>query len=400
MLKKKYIDSLKPSVRPKVLECFYRNPANDEILIQDLQALIDKFGPKTYTAILHVLTHLELDCNQARKCWQDIIRHCREMSEALGREIKLRTAACDYFCSVNQTIKNPVVVELRIFEDTVKDARNDPMTGLYNRLHLNYVIKQEIKRSSRNNSQFSIFFMDLDDFKKINDNFGHLAGDAVLIKTAEAISKEIRFQDIAARYGGEEIVIVLPETNKVTSLIIAERIKSMVADLNLEYGGHKIPVTVSGGLATFPIDSTETEELIKCADIAMFQAKKAGKNLVALYSQNKRRYLRLDYRVEITVEKINMDDSEYFPAKEQAINISLSGLLFSSDRLYNLETKLLINLPLKGKNSEITLIGTVVRIEYFGPGQYDVGVAFLGLDESSKKQLVEGISRDLNLDKN
>jgi len=394
------MNSSRPSIRPKVLECFYKNPSNDEILIRDLQALIDKFGPKTYAAILHVLTHLELDYNQARKCWQEIIIHCRKMSGTLGREVKLRTAACDYFCSVNQTIKNPVVVELRIFEDTVNYARNDPMTGLYNRIHLNYVIKQEIKRSSRNNSQFSIFFMDLDDFKKINDSFGHLAGDAVLIKTAEAICKEIRFQDIAARYGGEEIVIVLPETNKVTSLIIAERIKSMVADLNLEYEGRKISVTVSGGLATFPIDSTDTEELIRCADIAMFQAKKAGKNLVALYSQNKRRYLRLDYRAEITVDKIKVDDSGHFPAREQSRNISLSGLLFSSDHLYNMGTKLLINLPLKGENTEITLIGTVVRIEYFGPGQYDVGVAFLGLDENSKNQLVEGISQDLNLSKN
>jgi diguanylate cyclase (GGDEF)-like protein len=382
------------NIRRAILDCLYDFHDNDKQLIKALNEIIDQFGRESYSTIFHVLTHLELSPEEAEPYWQKIIEHRQKMSKSLGREVNLRTAVCDYFCSISKTLKNPIVVEIHIFEKTFTSAKYDNLTGLYNRNYFDEAIYREASRSTRYDTEFSILFLDLDDFKQINDTYGHLAGDTVLKEVSEAITEKIRSQDIAARYGGEEIVIILPETGKVTGLILAERIREMVENLKIEGEGEQLGITVSGGLASFPIDATGAHELVKFADTAMFRAKGSGKNSIVSYSENKRRYIRFDFSADITVRQISLDSNPSLD-KGHSKDLSMSGILFSSSKLYDIGSKIQIQIPFPELNETIDAIGTVVRTEFYTPEQFDIGVSFLEMDGETKSELSKYIAKQL-----
>ena len=382
------------NLRSAILDCLDHFHDNDKKLIKALEEIIDQFGKEAYSTIFHVLTHLELQPEEAETYWQKIIEHRQVMSKSLGREVNLRTAVCDYFCSISKTLKNPIVVEIHIFEKTFNTAKYDTLTGLYNRNYFDEAIYRETLRATRYDTEFSVLFLDLDDFKQINDTYGHFAGDTVLREISKAIIEKIRSQDIAARFGGEEIIIILPETGKVTGLILAERIREMVENLRIEYEGEQLGITVSGGLASFPIDATGEHELVKFADTAMFRAKGSGKNTIVSYSENKRRYIRFDFSADITVRQISLDN---YPSLDKAHSkdLSMSGILFSSSKLYDIGSKVQMQIPFPELNETIDAIGTVVRTEFYTQEQFDIGVAFLEMDGETKSELSRYISKKL-----
>ncbi len=129
--------------------------------------------------------------------------------------------------------------------------------------------------------------MDLDNFKSFNDTYGHLTGDEALKAAAKCLRNCIRTIDVAARYGGEEFTVILPQTDKKYAAIIAERI--CIEMKNIRFPFEQVPeggkITVSIGLATFPDDAQTQEELINNADVALYRAKKAGKDRVVLYKK-------------------------------------------------------------------------------------------------------------------
>ena len=132
----------------------------------------------------------------------------------------------------------------------------DDVTGLYNSRHLHQIIKKEIDRFERYHTLFSIIFFDLDFFKRINDSYGHLVGSKTLTKVGDVIERTIRKVDMAARYGGDEFVIVLPETNKEKAYCAAERLRNAInAEVFFAEEGFNIKVTASFGVATFGEDA-------------------------------------------------------------------------------------------------------------------------------------------------
>ncbi|MDH4234665.1 MAG: diguanylate cyclase, partial [Gallionella sp.] len=157
----------------------------------------------------------------------------------------------------------------------------DPLTRLYNRRYLNTRLEEEWSRSVRNNQPLSCILSDADNFKKVNDIYGHDKGDEVLRGIADNIRKSIRKEDIGARFGGEEFVIVLPNTTSQNALIIAERIRRESESKVYEWMGRS--VTLSIGIATFPELSLKNfDELVHAADQAMYKAKVGGKNMVII----------------------------------------------------------------------------------------------------------------------
>lgn len=149
-------------------------------------------------------------------------------------------------------------------------AVRDGLTGLFNRRYFNELVNIEINRLKRAPSSLSLLMLDIDNFKNYNDNEGHPAGDEVLKKCAKVFRNSVRTMDIVCRYGGEEFVIILPQTDKAGAQIIAERLRKQ-AELFL-------PTTVSVGIATLPQDAQSIEDLVQRADDALYQAKKSGKN--------------------------------------------------------------------------------------------------------------------------
>jgi len=382
-------------IRDAVVNVIHKHAGNDEQLILELDQIVQETGENlTYSIFFNILTHLDLKPEIAQACWRQILTHRQDMGHKLGREVNLRTVICDYFCSIDKTFKNPVVVEIHVFENHLNSLKFDSLTGLYTRTTMEETLRREISRARRYENDLSVLFLDIDNFKTVNDSFGHLAGDMVLKEISRITMEEIRGEDAAARYGGEEIVLVLPDTGKVEGLILGERIRRKVESMNLIYEGREIFVTLSGGLATFPIDAQNAIHLLKCADSALYRAKESGKNTVSVYSHDKRRYLRVNFFSPIHVQQLGFADP-IVDLYGQGKNISVAGILFESPTVIEIGTKVQLQISLNEKEGPLWIIGTIVRVESLDSDRYDIGVAFLELDKTAKNEISRYMIRQL-----
>jgi diguanylate cyclase (GGDEF)-like protein len=159
-------------------------------------------------------------------------------------------------------------------------ARTDGLTGLFNRAQLFTTLEQEVSRTRRSDRGFCVLMIDLDGLKLINDGAGHLRGDAVLRGLANVVSGSIRTVDSAYRYGGDEFVVLLPETDIVGAFVVAEKIRAGAEEVSLDADDEPIS-SVSIGLVSHPEDGATAEELMSAADRAMYQAKRLGKNQIS-----------------------------------------------------------------------------------------------------------------------
>ena len=157
-------------------------------------------------------------------------------------------------------------------------ARTDPLTGLFNRAQLYLTLEQEVSRTRRSDRGFCVLMIDLDGLKAVNDTGGHLRGDQVLRGLGSVIGGSIRTVDSAYRFGGDEFVVLLPETDIVGAFVVAEKIRLGAEDLELSIGSQ---TSVSIGLVSHPEDGLNAEELMLAADRAMYQAKSLGKNQIS-----------------------------------------------------------------------------------------------------------------------
>lgn len=168
-----------------------------------------------------------------------------------------------------------VLEKVRLYEEVKRQAITDSLTGLYNNRYFYETLEKELARSRRYRHPCSLLIMDLDDFKRYNDRYGHLAGDELLRELADLMRRTTRQADTVARYGGEEFAVILPETNRAQALTVAERLRQLVDTRVFTVRGRERigRVTISVGVATFPDDAQEVEALIHAADMALFRAK-------------------------------------------------------------------------------------------------------------------------------
>ncbi len=372
-------------IRDSILDCLDAHKDEDR-LIEALNGIIDQQGRQVYPVIFNVMTNLMMEPAEAEQSWREIIAHYENINVQLGRKVSLRTAICDYFCSIHKSLENPKVVEIHIFENTVRASRYDSLTGLFNRQAFDETLEREINRARRHGLDLTILFFDLDDFKNINDSFGHQAGDEVLKKVAQIMLGEKRSEDVAARYGGEEMIMILPETDKFSALVLGERIREKVEKAVFRFKGKKAKLTISGGLASFPLNATEAEELIKCADSALYRAKGSGKNNISFFSEDKRRYLRIDLNKKVKVREIGYNEGQTQTARGK--NICIGGILFENEFPIPIGTRVQVHIPTDRKKP-LFIIGTVVRVESYAKNQYDIGVSisFLEMDKAIKEEI-------------
>ncbi|MEX2474089.1 GGDEF domain-containing protein [Marinobacter sp.] len=159
-------------------------------------------------------------------------------------------------------------------------ARTDELTALANRRDMQYRLNAEFSRYQRAGHHFSIVLIDLDLFKTINDRFGHDAGDEVLKAFAELMQRVIRETDIAARWGGEEFLVLLPDTSLLQALVLAERLRAEVARTEFVFHDQRLPVSISAGVCSIA-KSGSINDLLKQADTHLYSAKEAGRNRIA-----------------------------------------------------------------------------------------------------------------------
>ena len=171
----------------------------------------------------------------------------------------------------------------RKLQELLRRANTDFLTGLSNRHHFQTQVKLEFERSDRYERSLSCLLLDIDDFKKINDEFGHCAGDQVLQRLGQLFGKHLRSSDLKCRYGGEEFVVILPEADSEVAATVAEKMRRLIAKETFEF---RTPIQISAsiGMATSQRRNfASAEELIRAADLAMLQAKREGRNCVRAY---------------------------------------------------------------------------------------------------------------------
>jgi diguanylate cyclase (GGDEF)-like protein len=167
-----------------------------------------------------------------------------------------------------------------------KEATHDTLTGLVNRRYFEERLTADSQKAFLNGSALSVIMVDIDHFKRVNDTFGHAAGDKVLREVASLLKSSVRRQDdMVARYGGEEFVLVLPGVILETASTIAERIRRSIQDTPIDIGETQLHLTISLGISNFPIHRVRSkEDLVKMADLALYDAKRGGRNRVCVFS--------------------------------------------------------------------------------------------------------------------
>ncbi len=187
-----------------------------------------------------------------------------------------------------------IVEKFRLYNEAKKLSITDPLTGLYNVRYFYMTLKTELQRAKRYGENFAVVVFDIDNFKAINDTYGHQAGDMILQEFGRTLLQKSRKADIVARYGGEEFVLILPKTSKKEALTVAERICESISETEFEFlnsatgdRARVINITISGGVSGFPEDGSTEKELLYAADMAMYRAKAEGKGRVYLYDRQK-----------------------------------------------------------------------------------------------------------------
>jgi len=180
-----------------------------------------------------------------------------------------------------------IIDKIKLFQETERLSVTDSLTGLYNCRYFYKYLDLEISRAKRYGSSFSLLLFDIDNFKRLNDTYGHQAGDEVLQELAGIFKSVSRETDIVVRYGGEEFVIILPNTSEEEAISLAYRILQSVRETEIKINAmERVSITVSGGVASFPQNASAAMSLLSAADSAMYAAKTAGKNRIACYQGN------------------------------------------------------------------------------------------------------------------
>ncbi len=217
------------------------------------------------TALITSIIALLIALFIARAIYRSAIKQSKEEKERLERLVKERTHEIELL------------------------SKTDGLTGLWNRRYLEEMLEIEFKRARRYKHDVSIAVVDLDHFKRINDNYGHMAGDEVLRKVSGLIKSCIRETDFVGRYGGEEIVLILPETNIKMAKMIAEKIRAAIEANPVEFDGYTIKVTSSIGISNLRPEHENYHEVFSEADEALYIAKEEGRNRVVVYQKAQNR---------------------------------------------------------------------------------------------------------------
>jgi diguanylate cyclase len=180
----------------------------------------------------------------------------------------------------NESLSHEMEERARLQDALMVQATTDPLTGLNNRRQYERLFGQEIARADRKKHQLALCIIDLDHFKQVNDTWGHSAGDKVLKAVAELCRANFRTIDIIGRLGGEEFVVLLPDTDLATALHIAGRVLQRLADTPISIGDQAIHLTATAGVVERQPDEMTLESLVQRADAAMYRGKKAGRNQV------------------------------------------------------------------------------------------------------------------------
>lgn len=377
------------SLKDNIMCCINQSTC-DLQLLSELNTIVKEYGNIACQVIFQVLADLHFNPDVAYDYWKKVHQHSLWFNEQVGRPLPLIATMCDYFQSQKpQLISNPKLTTLESFESLVNHSTIDRLTGLFNRNCLNDTLTHLLALTQREGSELSFVFFDLDDFKLVNDTYGHQMGDSVLNTLGTLLSNSIRKSDIALRYGGEEFVVLMPNTDYKNALMLSNRIRLKVKNTPFIEDGLKLNITISGGLAVYPTHAKTANELIYSADSALYRAKGAGKDNITVFKNESRHYLRVPMINKIKVKEINFNGATIAGGVCQ--NICFGGLLFKTLQHYYDGDTIQIAIELNDGNF-ILIFGSVVRVESIADNYFAIAVSFsFGVMEKLAKNKIAGI---------
>jgi diguanylate cyclase (GGDEF)-like protein len=173
------------------------------------------------------------------------------------------------------------IANVKLSESLSRQSIQDPQSGLYNRRFMEESLQREMLRAARKQTHIGIIMGDLDHFKKFNDVYGHAAGDKIITQIGKLFKERFRGSDIACRYGGEEFLIILPESSPEDTLKRAEALREEIKKMDMVFQGQILgSITMSMGIASYPENGTRMEELLRVSDTALYKAKQEGRDKV------------------------------------------------------------------------------------------------------------------------
>jgi diguanylate cyclase (GGDEF)-like protein len=217
-------------------------------------------------------TGLPLEAPEALERWTEIERLIPALRDKLGAPLGLQTVLLHHLHSRKGLMKEPRLVSEAALAVLRVNAITDPLTGLYNRRFLVDHLTREISRAERSGGILAVGMMDLKGFKSINDRMGHPVGDSVLVRTARVLRESLRVVDAGCRWGGDEFVLVLPNTDMISALAVLERVREEVSEIPLSDRA-AASLDLHYGVASYPNDGKTTDFLLKIADLRLYHCR-------------------------------------------------------------------------------------------------------------------------------
>ena len=247
--------------------------AHLELLADTLEGMDISARSQFLQRYFRTTTHLDMRESQSLQLWEEMLTRRRELSEQLGRSISFKTVLMDVLSSAG-VLRVPMVLEYEEVKKLQVNAVTDPLTGLYNRRLFAESFEKELNRARRYGLPLGIVILDLHRFKEVNDKYGHPRGDDVLRAAAATLRKALRTSDSAFRIGGDEFALLLPQTDAAHAMALSRRIGTVFEEtlrpLQLAFS-----VAMDNGVATFPQDGDQSNQLIHIADERLYRMKHA-----------------------------------------------------------------------------------------------------------------------------
>src|SRR6059058_4104841 len=242
-----------------------------ELLADTLESLDLPARGQFLQRYFRAIAHLDLRESQSVEVWDEMLVRRRELSDLLGRRVSLKTALTDVLSS-SGFLRVPILIEYDELKRLELDAVTDPLTGLHNRRLFAEIFEKELNRARRYGQPLGLVTLDLHRFKEVNDKHGHPRGDDVLRAAAATLKKALRTSDSAFRIGGDEFALLLPQTDSQQALALSRRVEAVFAEM-LRPLQLEVAVSMDHGIAIFPQDAEQADQLIRIADERLYRQK-------------------------------------------------------------------------------------------------------------------------------